>query len=146
MVGVEIDFVVKDSLKALELYKTVFGVETIEATSYAVGMNEVVFTLYGSRFHMLDENPEYHLLAPKEGEGKPMWLNILVENIEETYNLAKENGFADIQPLTKIPEMGITNAILTDPFGYVWMLHQIHELVSFEDRIEYLENVMEIEK
>lgn len=146
MVGVEIDMVVKDSLSALALYEAVFGAERVEATSYAVGMNEAVFTLYGSRFHLLDENPEYGLVAPKEVEGKPMWLNVLVEDIQSTYDRAKENGFAEIQPLTNIPEMGITNAVLVDPYGYVWMLHQIHEIVSFEDRLEYLENTMNIEK
>ncbi len=59
--GTEIDFIVSDSLKALALYKKVFEIEVVEATEYPVGMNEAVFQLYGTRFHMLDANEEYGL-------------------------------------------------------------------------------------
>lgn len=47
---------------------------------------------------------------------------------------AKLNGFAGIQPMLELPEIGVSNAILSDPFGYVWMLHQVHREVSFEER------------
>ncbi|MGV8082853.1 MAG: hypothetical protein AB2L09_04350 [Coriobacteriia bacterium] len=36
--------------------------------------------------------------------------------------------------LNEMPEMGASNAVLSDPFGYVWMLHQLHRVVSFEER------------
>ncbi|KAF1083960.1 hypothetical protein SPSYN_02872 [Sporotomaculum syntrophicum] len=38
MVGVEIDMVVPDSLKALELYEKVFDIERVEVTDYPKGM------------------------------------------------------------------------------------------------------------
>lgn len=65
--GVEFDFVVKDSKAALAQYKSIFDVEVVEETNFKAGNNEAVFTIYGTRFHMLDENPEYQLFAPKEG-------------------------------------------------------------------------------
>lgn len=62
--GTEIDFVLNDSLKALELYQTIFDeIQLIEATDYPRGNNEVIFTLYGTRFHMLDENTSLGLTA-----------------------------------------------------------------------------------
>ncbi|MEN6324559.1 MAG: VOC family protein [Syntrophomonas sp.] len=139
MVGVEIDMVVCDSVKALELYERVFGAERVEATAYENGLNEAVFTIFGTRFHLLDENAEYQLFAPKDGERKPMWLNVLVPDIKATFEKAIESGFNEIQPITEIPEMGVSNAVCTDPFGYVWMLHQIHREVSFEERTKILE-------
>ena len=60
MVGVEIDMVVTDSLKALELYEKVFDIERLEVTDFPKGENEAVFSLYGVRFHMLDENPNFN--------------------------------------------------------------------------------------
>jgi uncharacterized glyoxalase superfamily protein PhnB len=134
MTGVEIDMVVSDSVKAFELYKRVFGAERVEVTAYEKGLNEAIFTIYGTRFHLLDENPEYQLFAPKEGERKPMWMNVLVLDIKATFEKAVESGFNEIQPVTEIPEMGVSNAVCSDPFGYVWMLHQIHREVSFEER------------
>lgn len=43
MLGVEIDMVVKDSLKALELYEKIFEIERIEVTNFPRGQNEVIF-------------------------------------------------------------------------------------------------------
>ncbi|MBW6465489.1 MAG: VOC family protein [Brevefilum sp.] len=132
--GVEIDFVVEDCLKACALYEKIFDVEPVEMTNYATGMNEVVFTLYGSRFHMLDENPEFQLIAPKPGDPKPIWFNISVLDIASTYAKAINQGCTEIQPVTEMPDFGVSNAIFSDPFGYLWMLHQVHKEVSFEER------------
>ena len=67
-IGVEVNFVVQDSIKALALYESIFEVRRVEVTEYPRGNNEAVFTIYGTRFHMLDENPQFMLIAPKLGE------------------------------------------------------------------------------
>lgn len=143
MIGVEIDFVVSDCLKALELYENIFEVQRVEVTSYACGLNEAVFTMYGTRFHILDENPEYQLIAPKPGDPKPMWVNIVVPDIKETYDKAIAIGCTEIQPMTAMEDFGITNAMFSDPFGYIWMLHQVHREVSFEERCRIMEEQMQ---
>lgn len=135
LVGVEIDMVVTDSLKALELYERIFEIERVEVSDLPKGTNEAVFTLYGVRFHMLDENPEYELIAPSPGDPKTIWFNILVPDIKETYSKAIASGCTEIQAVTEMPDYGITNAMFADSYGYVWMLHQIHKVVSHEERI-----------
>jgi PhnB protein len=134
MVGVEIDMVVIDSLKALALYQKIFDIEPIEVTDFPTGENEVVFTLYGTRFHMLDENPQFELIAPKPGDPKPIWFNIMLPEIAITYAKAISEGCTEIQPVTEMAAYGVSNAIFSDPFGYLWMLHQVHKEVSFEER------------
>lgn len=134
MVGLEIDMVVKDSLKALELYEEIFDIERIEVTDLAQGQNEAIFSLYGVRFHMLDENPEFHLVAPSPDDPKTLWFNVLVQDIEKTYAKALDLGCEEIQPVTPIPDYGVSNTIFMDPFGYIWMLQKIHKEVSFEER------------
>ena len=143
MQGVEIDFVVPDCRKALELYEQIFEVQRLEVTSYETGLNEVVFTMYGTRFHMLDENPAYMLIAPIPGDPKPMWINIVVPDIEETYDNARSFGCREVQPVTKIKALGVSNAIFLDPFGYIWMLHQVHREISFEERCKAMEKMRE---
>lgn len=64
--GVEIDFVVSDSLVALKQYEQIFEIQRIEVTNLSKGQNEVIFEMNGTRFHLFDENPEYHLIAPKK--------------------------------------------------------------------------------
>lgn len=65
-----------------------------------------------------------------------MWLNVMVEDIQNTFDKAVSNGFTAIQPVVKLEDFGVSNAVLSDPFGYVWMLHQMHHVVSFDERME----------
>lgn len=140
--GTEIDFVVKNSLEALELYKKILEIEVVEATSYPEGSNEAIFTLYDTRFHMLDENPEYGLVAPTPDKPNTIWFNVSVEDIEKTYVVAMENGCTEVQGITSMMKGAVQNAIFVDPFGYMWMLHQIHQVLSFEERIKIIEEDM----
>lgn len=137
--GLEIDMVVKDSLAALELYESVFEVERIEVGDFIVGQNEVILKIHGTRFHLLDENKQFEFFAPKPNDRLPIWFNIIVSDIQERFDKAVAQGFSVIQPVTEMPEMGIKNTMLTDQFGYVWMLHQIDQEVSFEDRTRMFE-------
>ena len=80
-VGVEIDFVVPDSREALELYERIFEVERSEVTDLERGQNEAVFSVYGARFHLLDENPEFGLIPPGKDAPQTMWMNVMVPDI-----------------------------------------------------------------
>ena len=139
MVEVEIDMIVSDSLKALELYEKVFDIERIEVTNFPKGENEVVFSLYGVRFHMLDENPRFGLKAPNLGDPQTIWFNILVPNIKESFSKAINEGCTAVQEVTEMPDYGVSNATFNNPFDYHWMLHQIHKEVSFEERTKMWE-------
>lgn len=139
MTGAEIDFVVTDSLKALALYETIFDVKRVEATDFPKGENEVVFTLYGVRFHMLDENPKFSLNAPNPDETRSVWFNILVPDVQSTFTRAIDAGCTEIQAVTEMLDYGISNAIFLDSFGYQWMTHQIHKEVSVEERTKMWE-------
>jgi len=145
MVGTEIDMVVTDSLRALELYEKIFDIQRVEVSNFPKGENEVIFTLYGVRFHMLDENPKFHLQAPKPNGLKSIWFNILVPDIRETFSKAIGAGCIEIQPVTEIPDFGVSNAVFSDAFGYMWMLHQMHKEVSYEERTRLWEEKRDAE-
>jgi len=134
MIGAEIDMVVPDSLLAKELYEKIFDIKLLEVTDFSKGENEVVFLLYDVRFHLLDENPQFEMFAPKPGDPKPIWFNIMVPDINETFSKALNEGCTQVQQVTEMKDMGVSNAIFSDPFGYLWMLHQVHKEVSFEER------------
>lgn len=139
LTGVEIDLVVSDSLKALELYESIFTIERVEVTDLPKGENEVVFTLYGVRFHLLDENPRFSLQAPRPGDPRAIWFNILVPDIKATFARAINAGCTQVQPVTECPGYGVSNAMFCDVFGHLWMLHQIHREVSLEERLRLWE-------
>lgn len=139
MTGVEIDFVVPESLKALELYGKIFELIPLEVTNLPKGENEVIFSIYGVRFHMLDENRAFQLLAPDPAHPNTIWFNIMVPDIHDTYRKAMDAGCTEVQPVIELADFGVSNAMFTDPFGYLWMLHQVHREVSFEDRMKLWE-------
>lgn len=136
--GVEIDMVVTNSVKAPELYEKIFEVERVEVSDFGDKGSEVVFTIYGTRFHLLNENPDFMLFAPQEGAPMPMWLNIAVPDISKTYKVAIENGCKEIFPVQDIPDFGVKNAMFSDVYGYNWMLHRIDKVVSHEERMKIL--------
>lgn len=140
--GTEIDFIVSDSLKALALYKEIFEVHVVEATKYPVGRNEVVFNLYDTRFHMLDANEEFGLNAPDSDHPNTIWFNITVADIVQTHKKALANKCIEMQPVTEMMEGAIQNSLFVDPFGYMWMVHQINQELNFEERTEILEKEM----
>ena len=133
--GVEIDFVVTDSAEALKLYERIFEVERIEVTELQKGQNEAVFTIYGTRFHMLDENADFGMAAPKPDAQPTVWFNMLVPDIRKTHDKALEAGCTEVSPVTGIEALGASNSMFMDKFGYLWMLHQIHREVSYEERM-----------
>ena len=135
MKGIEINFVLKDSLEALKLYEQLFDIKVIEKSELPRGQNEAVFTLYDMRFHMLDENKEFNLHAPVKGGSTSLWFNVLVEDLEEIYHRALDLGCTSLQEITHFEVFGVSNASVLDPFGYVWLLQQVHQELSHEERI-----------
>ena len=123
MRDIEIDFVVKDSLAALKCYERIFDVERIEVTDLKTGENEVVFSIHGTKFHLLDENPAFHLKAPESGRPISMWINVTVPDIKGTYKKAIEAGCVEVQPVVELAGYSVSNASFMDPYGYHWMLH-----------------------
>ncbi|PLS32569.1 MerR family transcriptional regulator [Carnobacterium maltaromaticum] len=121
--GVEIDFIVSNTLEAIVLYKGIFDLEVIEQTDLEKGQNEVVFSIYGTQFHMLDENTEFNMVAPKKGDNS-IWYNVTVDDIKKTYQKAISLGCTEIMPITEYSEHGILTSMFSDCFGLVWQLHQ----------------------
>ncbi|MDR0375987.1 MAG: VOC family protein, partial [Treponema sp.] len=127
MTSVEIDFVVPDVLAAFDAYSKAFGAEAIEKSSLEKGLNEVIFTVFGTRFHILDENPDAFLVAPKEGQGGFMWFNLVVDDIKDVFEKASAAGFSTILEIQEVPmsslPAGSKTAMQKDPWGYIWQLH-----------------------
>lgn len=124
MQKMEICLIVKDSLEALKLYRKIFDVEVVLKTDNERGLNEAFFKICDTQFHMLDENPDYQLIGPKEGQILPIWFNITVRDIYETHNKALNCGCKEFQAVTEFKEYNVTNSSFIDPYGYMWMLHQ----------------------
>jgi PhnB protein len=139
MVGIEVNMVVSDSRAALVLYEKIFDVKRIEVTSFGKGFNEAMFSIYGTRFHLLDENPQYQLAAPRPGDPKPIWINVIIPDINATFAKALAAGCTETQPVTEIPGFDVVNAAFSDPFGHSWMLHERKHKAAFGEHSDIFE-------
>ncbi len=139
MVGVEIDMIVSSALEALALYERIFPVERIEVTDLPKGQNEAVFSIFGTCFHLLDESEEFGLTAPRPDDPRPMWCNVVVDDIAATHQKALDCGCAEVEPIREVPTHGVSHSLFADIFGYVWMLHQVHRDVGFDERVKAAE-------
>ncbi|ONI38880.1 hypothetical protein AN396_01545 [Candidatus Epulonipiscium fishelsonii] len=120
----EINMVATNSIEALGLYKRIFELENVIKTSQKVGYNEVFFSIYGLRFHIMDENAQFNLISPAKGGVLSCWFDITVESIKETFEKAMENGCEVIFPVTFVDTHNVYNGMFKDKFGYVWLIHQ----------------------
>ena len=67
-----------------------------------------------------------------------MWVNVAVPDVRAVFDRAVAEGCTVIQAVSGISEIGVTNAVFSDPFGYVWMLHQVYRTASLGDRLQYM--------
>lgn len=135
---VEIDLIVEDSAKAFHLYQKIFDVKKIEGNDFIKGQNEVVFDLFGVRFHMLDANPDFGMIAPSSDHTNSIWFNITVPQLEVTFQKAISHGCVVIQEIIDMPNMKAKTGMFKDSFGYVWQLHEVYGEVSYEERVKSL--------
>lgn len=137
--GLAIAYVVQDVAEALTIYSGIFDLTIL---TQAADQSEAVFNLFGTRFQLFAENEAEGLLAPGEGDGMPFWFNLVVTDLQAVWDQAMALDCQPIQAPIHMEQMGITNAMFADLEGYIWMLHQIHQVVSFEDRVDFFEQEM----
>jgi PhnB protein len=109
--------------------------ERIDVTDCLLGYNEATFAMYGVRFRLLDANRELHLVRPQPGLLASVWANLMVDDIQQVFDKALACGWSVLQPVSQTMEYGVSSAVLVDPCGHSWMLHQIHRVVAMEERM-----------
>ena len=137
---IEVDLVVEDAIAAYDLYEEVFNTVKVNGTNYKKGdgLNEVIFLLEGVQFHLLDASSGFGFLTPVQGETRPIWINLILDDAKSVYQRAIQKGFNVIFPLTDMPEFGLFNGVIEDPFGHRWVLEELYREISFEERTSLL--------
>jgi PhnB protein len=135
--GLTLSLVVSDALAAMNFYKTVFGAAEGEVYSFhdRLNSNEAHVVVGGVALRLIDGNPDYSCFPPKKGDMDSIWLQIIVDNVDDTLNLARENGAEVLAEPSDF--MGTRYAEIIDPFGYTWTINQILREVSYEERMAF---------
>lgn len=143
----EIILVVENVKETVKQYQMLFeNVEIVEMTNYEVGLNEAVIKVTDMQLHLMDENPEYGLNTYKGDEPLPFTINVTVDDIKRINEKVLELNLEVVMELTHMEKCGVSNMIFIDSFGYSWMIHQVHEIKSFEERTKVIEEELAIEQ
>ena len=125
---------VQDASAAIEFYCSVFAASEryrlVDPNDGRIGHAELQF---GDETMMIsDEYPDFGATGPLSFGGSPVKLHLSVEDVEQVFERAIENGAVEIRSV-KTQFHGSRSGVLTDPFGHVWHLETKIEDVSPDD-------------
>lgn len=120
----EINMIVNEAKKAADFYSKLFGAEILSVTDLDQGMNETMMVVAGVEFRVLDENPDFGMVAPTENSPVPMGVNLFVDDINKQAETAKELGCTILMPVTEYPDSNAINFVFRDVFSHTWVINQ----------------------
>lgn len=131
---------VKDAARAIDWYKTAFGVREkfrLAEPSGRIGHCELEF---GDATVMLSEEyPEFGILGPQSIGGTSMSIHLHVDDCDSALARAVELGGTLVRPASDA-FYGERSGTVRDPFGHEWMIgHSIEEVTPEEMQRRYTE-------
>jgi len=122
---VEVNMVAKSAKEAAKYYEKLFNAITKMETDHEGQLNEVVLEVGGTDIRILDENPDFGLVAPTDESIASTWLNVYVEDIYQLNEVCHEQNCQIISPITEFNEGRAINLVFKDVFNHVWVINQI---------------------
>jgi PhnB protein len=115
--------IVRGAMQAIEFYQRAFGATLISASPDGPGGKITHATLkMGDSILMLsDEFPEWKCLGPESIGGTPVTIHVYVENVDEVFQRAVNEGASVAMPLQD-QFWGDRYGQVVDPFGHRWSL------------------------
>jgi len=122
---VEVNMVAKSAKEAAKYYEKLFNAITKMETDHEGQLNEVVLEVGGTDIRILDENPDFGLVAPTDESIASTWLSVYVEDIYQLNEVCHEQNCQIISPITEFNEGRAINLVFKDVFNHVWVINQI---------------------
>lgn len=114
--------VVKDTVKAIELYQRAFGAvqENLMRTPDGARVMHACIAIGNSKLFLTDECPEMKAYGPGE-HGSNVSFYVHVEDVDHMQKQAVAAGLTEVMPPADM-FWGDRMGALVDPFGYRWSL------------------------
>ena len=129
---------VRDAARAIEFYKQAFGATQKGVMNGPDGkIMHAELRIGDSIFMLADEFPEFGSMSPLSTGGAGMGLHIYVEDVDSAFDRAVKAGAKVEMPVMDM-FWGDRYGWVRDPFGHVWALTQVNEILTpeeIEDRL-----------
>jgi len=109
----------EDPNGAIEFYRDVFGARVVDTTEYGGVVVHADLDFGSGHLQLGAATPEYHLVAPPEGEDDCYSLGIYCEDADAVVAAAEAAGATVREPLMTFVS-GDRFASIRDPFGVRW--------------------------
>ena len=112
---------VKDAAAAIDFYREAFG--AVEESRVTAPNGNVVaeLSIGGSRFFVVDENPDAFNLSPSSLGGTSVRLNVIVDDPDAVAVQAIAVGATEVFPVGDQP-YGFRQGRVADPDGHHWLI------------------------
>ncbi len=109
---------VRGSARALEFYKTAFGVTEVYRMDGPDGDVVARLSLEGAEFWLAEESPEHHNFSPESARGSSVRMIITVPDPDKLFATALAAGASEIYPVSE--GHGWRVGRIADPYGHHW--------------------------
>ena len=133
---------IRNAAAALEFYKQVFGAtEKMRMAEPDGKVGHAEIEIGKTRIMISDEYPELDVLGPESRGGTTAGLHLLVEDVDAVFSAAVAAGAKELKPVSD-QFYGERSGKLADPFGHVWYIATVKELLSDEEVQSRYEDLM----
>ena len=125
--------IVDDAPAAIEFYENVFGATVRMKLDWGGGtIGHAELEVGDSVIMLASEFPEMGALSPKSVGGTPVSLMVYVENVDEVFARAIDEGAEEVKPVAN-QFYGDRSGMIRDPRGHLWSVSTHVEDVSSEE-------------
>ncbi len=133
--------VVADAAEAVDFYERAFAATVLFRSPSPSGNGEHIhIKIMGSLVQVSTEEPAQRgekaegalLASPKTLSGSTCVFQIGVDNVDEAFKQAVDEGAVPVLPPTDM-FWGDRYSWISDPFGHVWALSKVNEVLSKEE-------------
>jgi PhnB protein len=138
--------VVKGAARAIEFYKNAFGAQELYRLDGPGGqVMHAEIKIGDSPVMLADEVPQMQAVSPETLGGTPVSLMIYTEDSDALAARAVEAGITVKRPVAD-QFYGHRSGTFLDPFGHMWTLSTVKEIVTAEQMEERLKAAMSQQK
>lgn len=124
---------IKDANRAIEFYKMAFGATEVMRLMEPDGrIAHAEIAIGGSLITLADEYPDYGVISPQTLGGSPVRIKLSVADVDAFAQRAVQAGAKIVRPIGD-QFYGERTGVLSDPFGYSWIVATPKEVVTPEE-------------
>lgn len=123
---------VRNAAAAIDYYKKVFGAQEVDRFEMNGRIGHADLIIGDSHLMLADEHPEMGYVGPQSLGGTTFGLALYVDNVDELFQRAVDNGAKVERPVAD-QFYGDRTGTLIDPFGHKWSISTHVEDVSREE-------------